>query len=503
MSFSPSNPATVYLIGAGPGDPGLLTLRGRECLQRADVVLYDYLAGPRLLEFTQPKAQLLCLGRHGEGKLWTQPQINERIIAEAAAGRTVARLKGGDPNIFGRLAEEVEALRAAGIPLEIVPGVTTAVAAGGYAGVTITHRDKSSCVAFVTGQEQPGKTDSAIDWAALAQFPGTLVIYMGVTTAANWSSKLLQNGIAGDTPVLLVRRCSLPDQETQTTSLAEVADVLAPGKVRPPLVAIIGQVALEPAIGNWFSERPLFGKTVLVTRPRHQASAIVSQLRDLGAEVLLQPVIEILPPEDWSAVDAAINRMDEFDWVVFSSRNGVEFLMKRAAELHQDARLFGNSKLAAIGPATADALAEYNLRADFHPEVYRAEALAEELAAEAAGKSMLLIRASRGREVLAEQLSASGATVEQVVAYRSVDVAEPEGAVATALAEGRIDWTTVTSSAIARSLVRLFGENLSKTKLAAISPLTAAVLKELGHIPEQVAEEYTAAGVVDAILVAD
>ncbi|MEM9187388.1 MAG: uroporphyrinogen-III C-methyltransferase [Planctomycetota bacterium] len=493
-------PPTVYLIGAGPGDPGLLTLRGRECLARADVVLHDYLAGERLLNLARPDARLYCLGRHGAGKLWSQQEINERMVAEARAGACVARLKGGDPGVFGRLAEEVEALSAANLAFEVVPGVTTAAAAGAYAGVTITNREQASCVAFVTGHEEPNKPDSSLDYATLARFPGTLVIYMGVTTAAHWSGELIRHGKPVATPVVLVRRCSLPDQTTIDCTLGQVPAVLAPGLVRPPLVAIIGEVARRSELSSWFTRRPLFGKTVLVTRPQRQAGPMVQRLRDLGADVLLQPVIEVLPPTDWSVVDAAIDRLSEFDWVVFSSRNGVQALMDRVAERGFDARRFGSARLAAIGPATAAALGDYGLSADLHPEEYRAEALAEVLAAGASGKRVLLLRASRGREVLAEQLAAAGAEVEQVVVYRSVDVKAPDAQVAGALAAGRVDWTTATSSAIARSLVSLFGEDLRKTKLAAISPLTAGAMNECGHAAAAVAREYTAEGVVAAIL---
>ena len=490
----------VYLIGAGPGDPGLLTLRGRDCLAMADVVLYDYLAGERLLEIARPDAELYCLGRHGQGKLWKQPDINERIVEEAHAGKIVARLKGGDPNIFGRLGEEIEALVAANVPFEVVPGVTATVAAGAYAGVTVTHRDQSSCVAFITGQEKPGKDASAIDYAALANFPGTLVVYMGVTTVEHWSQALLRHGKPTDTPVVLVRRCSLPDQTTFDTTLGDVAEVLEPGKVRPPLIAIIGDVARRIEVSNWFTRRPLFGKTVLVTRPRGQADAMADRLRDLGAEVLLQPVIEIRPPRDSSRLDGAIEQLADFSWIVFSSRNGVVAFFMRIREKGLDARVFGAAKVATIGPATADALARYSLRADLHPKEYRAEALAEALASDADGKRFLLVRASRGREVLAEQLTAAGGVVEQVVAYESVDVEQPTAEIAEALAAGQIDWTTVTSSAIARSLANLFGDELRKTKLAAISPLTAGALKGVGHQATATAEDYTADGVVDAIL---
>lgn len=498
----PTRSAQVYLIGAGPGDPGLLTLRGKQCLEAADVVLYDYLAGEELLQWIRPEAESYCLGRHGKGKIWTQTQINERMVAEALAGKTVARLKGGDPNIFGRLAEEVEALTQAGLTFEIVPGVTTAVAAGAYAGVTITHRDQASCVAFVTGQERPGKPETAIDYAALAAFPGTLVFYMGVTNAPHWSAKLQEHGKPASTPVVLVRRCSLPDQSTITCTLGELPDVLAPGKVRPPLVAIVGDVAASEAAASWFNQRPLFGQTVLITRPAEQAKPMLERIASLGAETLLQPAIEITPPADAGPLAAAIDELGKFDWIVFSSRNGVEHFMRQLLWQGKDARSLGPCRLAAIGPATSEALAEYHLQVDLAPKEYRAEALAEALAADAAGKAFLLVRASRGREVLAEQLTAAGGEVTQVVAYESQDVAETATSVAERLQNGEIDWVTVTSSAIARSLVQLFGDALHCTKLVAISPLTAGVLTELGYPPAAVAETYTGDGVVEALLAA-
>lgn len=496
------SPGIVYLIGAGPGDPGLLTLRGRDCLQRADVVLYDYLAGPRLLEMTRPEAEFYCLGKHGEGKLWKQTDICQRLVAEAQAGKTVVRLKGGDPSVFGRLAEEVAALGAAGVPFEIVPGVTAAMAAGAYAGVTLTDRDRASSVALVTGHLQAHKAsdEPPPDFAALASFPGTIVVYMGVTTAPAWSRELIAHGKPADTPVVLVRRCSLPDQTTQTCTLAELREVLAPGKIRPPLVAIVGDVAVDSTASSWFTDRPLFGQTVLVTRPRRQAAGMVARLHELGAAVLEQPAIKIAPPDDRSAIDAAIDQLDTFDWVVFSSRNGVQAWLDRLATRGLDARAFGSAKIAAIGPATRDALAERHLQTDLQPDEYRAEALAEALVAEASSKRFLLVRASRGREVLAQTLTAAGGKVEQVVAYNSVDVADPHEEVATALAAGELDWVTVTSSAIARSLVRLFGESLRNTKLAAISPLTAGVLAEAGFEPAAIADEYTSEGLIDALI---
>lgn len=494
----------VYLVGAGPGDAGLLTLRGAECLRSADVVLYDYLASPELLTLTRADAELICLGRHGQGRLMSQADIHHAMIRHASNGRKVVRLKGGDPAIFARLAEELGALDAAGVPYEIVPGVTAAQAASSHAGIPLTQRDEASCVAFVTGQEKLDKsTADPLDYAALAKFPGTLVFYMGVTTAGNWSRALIEHGKPTTTPVAIVRRCSLPDQETLFTTLGEVGEVVRAKKMRPPAVVIVGDVALERDTPNWFTSRPLFGRTVLVTRPEHQSDELAARLGRLGANVLRQPAIEIAEPSDWTAVDAAITRLAEFDWLVFSSCNGVEYFLGRLLVLGCDLRGLGSVRLAAIGPATVAALVAFHLKADVQPDSYRAEALAEALAKHVRGKKVLLARASRGREVLAEMLTAAGAIVEQVVVYESRDVASPDPAIAQALADGKVTYTTVTSSAIARSLVQLFGDDLHRTRLAAISPLTASVLAEHGVSPSVVAETYTTDGLVNAILAAE
>jgi uroporphyrinogen III methyltransferase/synthase len=520
----------VYLVGAGPGDPELLTLRGAQCLREAHVVLYDYLASAELLAGTRGDAELVCLGHHGHGRLMSQDEINRRMVEAARAGRTVVRLKGGDPAIFARLGEELAALEAAGLPYEIVPGVTAAQAASSHAGIPLTHRDEASCVAFVTGQEMHGKgRDAALDYAALARFPGTLVFYMGVTTATEWSAALIQHGKSPQTPVAIVWHCSLADQQTLFTRLGEVAGLILSKQLRPPAVIIVGEVASERDAANWFTSRPLFGQTVLVTRPQssgtvpillsprgkmglspsprrwwaeQQAQAMIEKLSELGANVLYQPAIEIAAPRDRGPVDAVIGRLDEFDWLVFSSGNGVQYFFERLLELGLDLRALAGAKLAAIGPATVAALAEYHLKADMQPDTYRAEALAEALAPHARGQRFFLARASRGREVLADMLTAAGAKVEQAVVYESRDVVQPNEEIADALAAGRIDWTTVTSSAIARSLVNLFGDTLGNTKLAAISPLTAEVLTELGYPPAVVAEDYTTDGILAAILAA-
>ena len=489
----------VYLVGAGPGHPGLVTLRGVECLRLADVVLYDYLVNPQLLEHARSTAELVCLGRHGRGRLWTQEEINHRMIEAARQGSNVVRLKAGDPAVFARAAEEAEALTAAGVAFEIVPGSTAALASGSHAGVPLTHRQVSSAVAIVTGHEDTEKEQPPLDYRQLGAFPGTIVIYMGVTSAAEWSAELIAGGKSPDTPVAIVRRCSWPDQSVHRTRLGDLGTFVIQSRLRPPVIFIVGMAAADESSVAWFTSRPLFGQRVLVTRAEGQAGALRDLLQDAGAEVLLQPVIAIEPPLEWKAVDDALARLDTFDWVVFSSANGVSHWLDRLAMLGKDARSFGPAKIAAIGPGTADELAKYRLRADLVPDEYRAESLADALSPSAAGKRILLVRASRGREVLAERLIAAGATVEQVVVYRSVDVTTPDTDIAATLADGRIHWITVTSSAIARSLVALFGEHLHKTRLASISPITSQTLRELGHEPAAEAREYTMPGILAAI----
>ncbi|MHB8969289.1 MAG: uroporphyrinogen-III C-methyltransferase [Pirellulaceae bacterium] len=490
----------VYLVGAGPGAPGLITLRGVQCLERADVVLYDYLVNPRILQHAPPSAERICLGRHGRSRLWSQAEINTRLVELARTNQFVVRLKGGDPSVFAHAADEVEVLTRHGIEFEIVPGITAALAAGSYAGVPITHRDLASAVAFVAGQEGDGKQGPPLDYRNLAQFPGTLVVYMGVTTAPRWTTELLAAGMSPDTPAVIVRRCSLPDQQTVRCTLREVSEHLVPAtRLRPPVIVILGRVATLPVERSWFDQRPLCGQTVLVTRPVHQASDLAALLEERGANVLLQPAIAIRQPRDWVSVDAALERLANYDWLVFSSANGVHALLGRLASIGRDLRALGGVSLAAIGPATAETLAEYHLRADLQPLRYQAEDLAAALAQQAAGKRFLLARASRGREVLADELQAAGGVVDQVVVYESVDVETPDPEVAQKLRAGRIDWITVTSSAIARALWTLFGNDLQQTRLVSISPVTSEVLRELGLEPAAEAAEATMAGVVAAL----
>ncbi|UCG33313.1 MAG: uroporphyrinogen-III C-methyltransferase [Phycisphaerales bacterium] len=501
MTSTPSTPpATVYLVGAGPGDPGLITLRAADCLRQADLVLYDYLANPVLIDHASPSAELVCLGRPSTGRLLSQDQIIARMLDAARSGRTVVHLKGGDPSVFARGAGEIEALRAAGIPFEIVPGITAGLAVAAYCEIPITHHDGASAVALITGQERPDKAASSLDYHALAAFPGTLIFYMGVTKAANWSRALIENGRSPETPVAVVRWCTRPQQQIVRCTLGTVAEVVEKRGVRPPAVFVIGKVVdLAPAL-SWFVARPLFGTRVLLAGSPGMSEKLGAALTDLGADVIRQPAIRITDPPDWAPVDAALDRLDQYDWLVFSSGNGVDYLFRRLFDRGGDIRQLGHVKLAAVGPGTAERLTRYHLRADLVPEHFHAESLAQALAPEAKGRRFLLARAGRGRQVLADELDNCGAHVDQVVVYDSIDVEDPNPEVAAALSSGRIDWIMVTSSATAASLARLYGDALRSARLASISPLTSTALRDLGYEPAAEASSHTATGLIDAIL---
>ncbi len=463
-----------------------------------------------VLHHARRDAILICAGKHGRDRIFTQDEINQLLIQHVRNGQTVVRLKGGDPAIFARVSEEVAALTAAGIDYEIVPGITAALAAGSYAGIPITQRGIASAVAFITGHEQDDKNIPTLDFEALARFPGTLVFYMGVTTAAEWTDALIAAGKPAHTPAAIIRRCTWPDQRTILCTLGEAAARIAAEHLRPPIITIVGDVVSQAEVQNWFTERPLFGQRILVTRPRHQAADLIGPLERLGAQCYSQPAIEVLRPETWDDVDAYLNELDWVTWLVFSSANGVEFLINRMLERGQDLRALGSVKIAAIGNATAECLARFHVYADLVPDEFRAESLSVDLVREAthfARQSklahneirFLLIRASRGREVLAESLSAAGFAVKQVVAYQSIDVQSPDPDIAALLSSGKIDWITVTSSAIAPSLANLFGDDLRRARLASISPVTSATLRELGFEPTVEATEFTMPGVVAAI----
>jgi uroporphyrinogen III methyltransferase/synthase len=501
MATTPTAPfAAVYLVGAGPGDPGLLTIRATECLQRADVILYDYLVNPAVLEYASDAAERVPLGRPDLGRGLTPQQIASRMVEEARKGRTVVRLKGGDPSIFGRGADEAAALRAAGIAFEIVPGITTGLAVAAYCEIPITQQDDASAVALVAGRERDEKVESRLDYEALAAFPGTLVLYMGVGRSAEWSRALIDGGRPPDTPVAIVRWCTRASQEFTRCTLESVAEFVAARGIRPPAVFVIGDVVSRAPPQSWFAARPLFGVRVLVPGTPATSRKLRERLSALGAEPVIHPAIRVLEPANWTAVDAALGVIDTYDWVVFSSANGVDALMNRHFALGGDARHLAGVRLAAIGTGTADRLAQYHLHADLVPDEFVAESLAAALAGDAGGRRFLLVRASRGRDALAEALRRSGGAVEQIVAYRSVDVEEGDPDVARSLASDEIHWIAITSGATARSLVQLYGDALRHARVASIGPIASAALRELGLDPAAEASPHTTDGLVDAIL---
>jgi uroporphyrinogen III methyltransferase/synthase len=502
-SLAPS-PTTVYLVGAGPGNPGLLTLRAAEILAEADLVVHDKLVPPALLDHVRPAAQRICVTDLSESHVERYRPIQQTLIEAARQGKRVVRLKGGDPFLFGRGGEEAEALHQAGIAFEVVPGVTAALGAAACAGIPLTHRAHASAVAFVTGHESPEKGAGGLDWAALARFPGTLVLYMSMSRLGQIARVLVEYGKAADTPAAAVHWATTGDQKTVTAPLAELPDAVKKAGLTPPAVIIIGTVTtLRPRLA-WLEGKPLFGKRVLVTRPRHQAASMARRLEQLGAVPVLLPVIEVQEPADWSAVDRALGQLPSFQWLVFTSANGVHAFLGRLRQTGRDMRALGPLRLAAIGPRTAEALRGYHLEPDLVPPVFRSEELAAALHVRVAGQRLLLARADRGRDLLPKGL-AEVAEVEQVAVYRQADVAMPDPTVLDALRRGEIDFVTLTSSNIARSFLAGLDSacrarlESGEVKVVTISPVTSDAVKESGLTVAAEATEYTAEGVVQAL----
>jgi uroporphyrinogen III methyltransferase/synthase len=495
----------VYLVGAGPGDPGLLTLRAVECLAQADFVIYDKLVPSRFLDYASPGAERLCVadvpGSHPE----RGPQIHEAMIAAARRGKRVVRLKGGDPFLFARGGEEAQALGQAGIPFEVVPGVTAALGAAACAGIPLTHRLHASAVALVTGHEDPFKPGGNLDWAELARFPGTLVIYMGMARLQQIVQVLLERGKASATPSVVVEQCTTGQQRTVESTLAELPQAVRDAGLRSPAIIVIGSVVSLRQELAWFEKRPLFGKCVLVTRPRAQSARMVQRLEGLGASTLVLPTLEVGEPADWAPVDQALATLASYQWLVFTSVNGVHSLVRRLRHLGYDLRAFGAVRLAAIGPATAQALREYFLEPDLVPEEFRSETLAEALREQVRGQRVLLARADRGRDVLREEL-ARVAIVDQIAVYSQVDAPAANADILNYLRSGKVDYVSVTSSNVARVLIGLFDRETQQRieqgsiQLISISPVTSAVIHELGLPVAAEAEEYTTEGVVQAMM---
>jgi uroporphyrinogen III methyltransferase / synthase len=482
---------TVYLVGAGPGDPGLLTVRAAELIARADVILHDRLIPAGALAGARAGAQLHYVGKRGGGEQVPQEESHRLMLEHARAGRTVVRLKGGDPFVFGRGGEEALACLEAGIPFEVVPGVTAGVAAPAYAGIPVTHRELASAVAFVTGHEDPAKPDAALDWPALAAFPGTLVFYMGVRALPRIAQQLVAGGRAPDEPVAVVERGTLPGQRTLLSTLSAVAERAAAERIRAPAITLVGPVAALRERLAWLERRPLHGRTIAVTRAQAQASALAARLRELGAAVVEAPMIRTEP------LDASLPDLARYDLVCVTSPNGAHALFERLAAAGLDARALAGRTVAAIGPGTARALGEQGIRPDLVPERAVAESLVEALA-EVEVQRALVVRAREGRDVLPDALRERGAEVDVLALYETV--AEPLDE-QTARAAAAADYVTFTSASTVRFFLEAAGE-LDGPRIASIGPATSAALRDAGLEPHLEADPHTPDGLVDA-LVAD
>jgi uroporphyrinogen III methyltransferase / synthase len=496
----------VYLVGAGPGDPGLITVKGRDCIATADVIIYDYLAAPALLSHARKDAQRIYVGKKGGDHTLPQDQINQLIVEKARQGLTVCRLKGGDPFIFGRGGEEIEELIAAGIDFEVVPGVTSAIAAPAYAGIPLTHRRLASSVTFITGHEDPAKETSSIHWEALANIGGTLVFFMGVKNLPHITGQLLSFGMKAETPVALVRWGTTPSQQTVTGTLETILSVAESAAIRPPSLIVVGDVVSLRDSMKWFENRPLFGKTIVVTRARTQASDMVARLTQLGANCIECPVIKVVPADDDQNLDAAISKIKEYDWLIFTSVNGVDYFFSRLYENEKDFRCLGHLQTAVIGPATAERLKNYGINTDILPESFRAESIIDAFKNETvSGKKILLPRAKQSRPILPDELTKMGATVHEVTAYQTILDADQGQMLIDQLEAGKIDMITFTSSSTVTNFKSLipadrFDALIKNVTIAAIGPITAETAQKNGFIVHLSADEYTIPGLCEAIL---
>ncbi|HKO37785.1 MAG TPA: uroporphyrinogen-III C-methyltransferase [Solirubrobacterales bacterium] len=489
----------VYLVGAGPGDPGLMTARSLELIAAADTVFYDRLIPPGALDGARTDAELVYVGKQPGVPSLPQEEIGERMIEAARAGRSVVRLKGGDPFVFGRGGEEGEALREAGVGFEVVPGVTAGVAATAYAGIPVTHRDDASAVAFVTGHEDPTKEESALDWEALARFPGTLVFYMGVKRLANNATALIDAGRDPEEPAAAIERGTWPGQRTVRATLGTIAEAVEREEVKAPALIVVGEVAARREQLEWLERRPLHGRRVVVTRARAQASGLAATLRELGAEVVELPAIRIEPRIDAEEVRAAAGALGIYELICLTSPNGVRLLFEAMEAAGVDARALAGVTVAAIGPGTARALAERGVIADVVPERFVAEGLIEALAEmELAGARVLVARAAEARDVLPDALRERGAEVDVLPLYETVREEPGDDEVEAAQSA---DYLTFTSSSTVTNLTAALGDRFPRdARIVSIGPITSETVREAGLEVDVEAERHDVDGLLTALL---
>ena len=492
----------VSIVGAGPGDPDLITVGALERLKTADVVLYDRLVDRRLLDRSRPGAELIDVGKAPGGRGRKQADINALLIDRARDGRSVVRLKGGDPFVFGRGGEEADALLAAGIPFEVLPGVSSAVAAAAYAGIPVTHRGLASSLTIVTGSEAPGKPGSDVDWEALAAGRGTLVVMMGWQNIEDIVGALLEYGRSPDTPVALVSEGSTPAQKTVVGTLGDIVARASGAGIGPPVVAVIGDVVTLRDRLAWFDNRPLFGKRVLVTRTREQAGELSRLLSRRGAVPIELPTIEIRPLDDYTGLDQALGSLDRYDWVAFASANAADAVFARLASMCLDSRAFAGARVAAVGQATAGKLRSHGIEPDLVPSGYSARDLVDAFAGQDMKNTRVLLpRADIAPDTLPRGLAGLGAVVEEVTAYRTATPASAR-ADATEVLRSGIDVATFTSSSTVTNLVGLLdggADVLSGVLIACIGPVTAETAGRMGLDVDIVAREHTVPGLVEAL----
>ena len=500
-----SKPGTVYLIGAGPGDRGLITIKGKELLEKADVVVYDYLVNTELLHYVKENAEILYVGKKAGQKEMSQWSINALLVRKSKKGNTVARLKGGDPFIFGRGAEEAEYLQGKGVPFEVVPGVTSVSAVPAYAGISLTHRDLTSSFAVVTGHENPSKGKSNIPWEALSQI-GTIVFLMGVKNLKKNMAELMSAGKSPDTPVAVITWGTYPAQTTLTGKIGNISELVKKRKdITSPAILVVGEVVNLRQVMNWYESAPLFGKTVLVTRPKSQAESFAHLLESKGAQIVSFPTIEIVPPRSFQALDGSINKVRSYDWIIFTSVNGVRAFFERLKALGKDIRELNGAKIAAIGDITSRAIEDMGINVDLVPKDFRAEGLIEKFSKQnIKDTNILLPRAKVARDILPQALREMGAQVEVVTAYISKKPTKRKTQIIQKLLkENKIDVLTFTSSSTARNFFELipdFKQRDKKPVIACIGPITAKTVREFGFKPQIIPKQYIVEALADEIL---
>ncbi len=510
----------VYIIGAGPGDPGLITLKALRALQEADVIVYDYLVSDEIIRLRDRKllaaaategagegpeeknpVKLIYAGKQGGEHTLTQEEINYRLVDEAACGQVVARLKGGDPFIFGRGGEEAEVLARQGIPFEVIPGVTSAIAVPAYAGIPLTHRNFTSTLAFVTGHEDPAKAKSDIDWLALAGI-GTLVFLMGVKNLPNIVSSLLAAGKEDSTPAALIRWGTSPRQETLTGTLGDIVSRAEERRFLPPAILVVGQVVSLRESLNWFETKPLFGKGVMITRPQAQAAELAQLLQAEGARVIHFPTIEIVPPASFDALDEAIARLESYQWIIFTSANGVRFFFQRLKDSNRDIRDLKGIRICTIGPATARTINALGIKVDLVPDSYISEGVVASLRqTDVKGMKILLPRAELARDVIPEELGKLGAIVEPVVVYRTISANRQRGEMAGLISRGEVDVITFTSPSTVTGFREIWGTAPlpAKVRIACLGPVTGAAAKKAAFNIDIMEDVFTIEALVAGI----